>query len=95
MERKLDTLRNLYTTSVVKVFCHFIHFVFSMWWDYTEVTIKRLHRDIDPFQGGVVDLLINEIEHIGYAKIYIILLSFSVYILFLAEVGKTPLKLQY
>ncbi|XP_052262688.1 inactive serine/threonine-protein kinase TEX14-like isoform X2 [Dreissena polymorpha] len=37
----------------------------SMWWDYTQVTVKRLHKDIDPYSGGVVDLLINEIEHIG------------------------------
>lgn len=40
-----------------------------MWWDYTEVTVKRLHKDVDPYQGGVVDLLINEIEHIGSVAI--------------------------
>ncbi|KAL4240092.1 Protein tyrosine kinase [Mactra antiquata] len=37
----------------------------SVWWDYTKVTAKKLRSDIDPYHGGVVDLLINEIEHIG------------------------------
>ncbi|XP_053384760.1 uncharacterized protein LOC128550221 isoform X2 [Mercenaria mercenaria] len=37
----------------------------SAWWDYSQVTVKTLHRDVDPYQGGVVDLLINEVEHIG------------------------------
>jgi len=40
-----------------------------MMWVYTEVTVKRLRTDIDPFQGGMVDLLISEIDHIGYMSL--------------------------
>ena len=37
---------------------------FSTLWENTEVTVKHFQKDIK-FEGGMVDLLINEIEHIG------------------------------
>ena len=40
------------------------------------MTVKRFHRDIDSYQGGVVDLLINEIEHIGSVGFHRILYGF-------------------